>query len=77
MQKLPCPAKSGPGPFEALCKGALNTEMAKSGQIWTRAPQPLEKGQGLRFPCAALRSRSFSPLLGFRVQGLLLVRVQN
>ena len=61
MQKLPDPATSGPGPFEALCKGALNTEMAKSGQIWTRAPQPLEKGQGLGFRCAALWSGS-----GFR-----------
>ena len=37
MQKQTNLAKSGPGPFEALCKEPLVTKIAKIGQIWARA----------------------------------------
>ena len=37
MQKQLKLAKSGPGPFEALCQGALNAKRVKIGQIWARA----------------------------------------
>ena len=36
MQKQRSLVKSGPGPFEAFCKGPLNTKLAKFGQIWAR-----------------------------------------